>query len=111
MKEITCFNVLQTLSDGVCIVDKDYKILFWNKKLEQWSQKNQSACVGEILTKLYPQLNTVAYKTRIDQVLHNGPPAFFSMLLHHHLFDFKKPDGSDQAQRVTVAPLKMVMKH
>ena len=106
MKSLTCFHVLQTLSDGVCIVDQDYNIVFWNKRLEQWSQQAESEFVGQKLTALYPRLNDIAYKTRIDQVLQNGPPAFFSMLLHHHLFDFKNPDGSLQAQRVTVTSLR-----
>ncbi|WP_051938011.1 PAS domain-containing hybrid sensor histidine kinase/response regulator [Ghiorsea bivora] len=106
MKSLMCFDVLQTLPDGVCIVDKDYKIVFWNKRLVQWSQQAESVFVGQKLTDLYPRLAGLAYKTRIDQVLHNGSPAFFSMLLHHHLFDFQKPDGSLQAQRVTVTSLR-----
>ncbi len=100
-----CFDLLQTLPDGVCIVDQDYNIVFWNKRLVQWSQQAASRFVGQKLTDLYPSLDSPAYRIRIDQVLRNGPPAFFSMLLHHHLFDFKNPDGSLQAQRVTVAPL------
>jgi PAS domain S-box-containing protein len=72
----------------------------------QWSQQAESMFIGQKLTDLYPHLDSPAYKTRIDQVLHNGPPAFFSMLLHHHLFDFKNPDGSLQAQRVTVTSLR-----
>ncbi|MDQ6980701.1 MAG: PAS domain S-box protein [Ghiorsea sp.] len=99
-------DVLQSLSDGVCIIDQNYRIIFWNKQLEKWSKYGADDLLGKRLDDVYPHLKEMKYKLRIDQVLQQGPPAFFSMLLHHHVFSFPLRDGSMQAQRVTVSPLR-----
>lgn len=99
-------DALQNLSDGVCIINQDYRIVFWNKRLEKWSKHSADDMLGQHLDDIYPHLKDVEYKLRIDQVLQHGPPAFFSMLLHHHVFEFPLRDGSMQAQRVTVSPLR-----
>ena len=99
-------DALQNLSDGACIIDNDYRIVFWNKRLEKWSKHSANDMLGQHLDHIYPHLKEASYKLRIDQVLQYGPPAFFSMLLHHHVFPFQLDDGSVQPQRVMVSPLQ-----
>ena len=101
-----CAEALQNLSDGMCIIDQNYRIVLWNKRLEKWSKHSANDLLGQRLDDVYPHLKEVEYKLRIDQVLQHGPPALFSMLLHHHIFTFQLDDGSVQAQRVTVSPLR-----
>ncbi len=98
-------DALNSLADGVCIIDQAYRVVFWNKRMEQWSQKQAADMQGACLLDIYPELNDIRYTMRIGQVLAGGPPAFFSMLLHHHMFPFRQADGALQPQRVTVSPL------
>ncbi|MDX8387177.1 MAG: PAS domain S-box protein [Ghiorsea sp.] len=100
------FDMLNASPDGICVVDENYNIIFWNLRLEQWSKKKCQHFVGQKLTDMFPNLLQSKYKTRLDQVLENGPPAVFSALLHHHLFEFLTPNGSVQAQRVTISSFK-----
>jgi len=106
LNNISYDKVLDALPDGTCIIDSDYQVVFWSKRLEQWSGQGKEHYIGKKLTILFPNLLQPSYKTRIDQVLENGPPAVFSALIHHHLFEFLCPDQSVQAQRVTVSHLR-----
>jgi len=99
------FDLLHVIPDGVCIIDGDYHIVFWNKRLEKWSGQNQQEMLNKNIMELFPNLLRAQYRLRIDQILDNGPPAIFSAQLHHHLLAFDRLDGSFQPQQVTVTPI------
>ncbi|MDX8382457.1 MAG: PAS domain S-box protein [Ghiorsea sp.] len=99
------FELLHVIPDGACIIDGDYHVIFWNKRLVQWSGMSQESVLGKNIMELFPSLLRTKYRLRIDQVLDNGPPAIFSSQLHHHLLEFTRPDASIQPQQVTITPI------
>ncbi|MDQ6989557.1 MAG: PAS domain S-box protein [Mariprofundaceae bacterium] len=100
--QATALQALDFIPHGICIIDENYHIVFWNKQLSTWSQQQPNNVLKKNIMEMFPRLLQTQYRLRIDQVLDHGPPALFSTQLHHHLFDFACPDGSMQPHQVTI---------
>jgi PAS domain S-box-containing protein len=87
---------------GICIVNKEKRILLWNRTLEDWSGLAQEEVNGKKLDELYPHLQSVSYRLRIDQVLEGGPPAIFSSQLHASFIPCRMQDGTLRVQHTSV---------
>ncbi len=90
---------------GICIIKKDYSIVFWNKCLEGWSGIKRNEILGKNLFELYPYLNSHSYKTRIDMMFKGMPPTVFSALLHKYFFKFKISQSEYQTHSATLMSL------
>ena len=73
------------LPHGYCLIDEQYKILSWNRSLEEWSGKLRSEMIGRCLTDIQPKLCDPAYKSRFDLVFKTGTPFVFSPLIHKQI--------------------------
>ncbi|MEN9685796.1 MAG: hypothetical protein RLZZ28_1582 [Bacteroidota bacterium] len=64
-------NVLNSITDGFFIVDREWKVLFWNKAAEIILQKTEEAIVGRNVWDVFPDLNNlrehVDYKTVFEK--------------------------------------------
>ena len=60
------FKLYDFVPIGICIINRDYTILFWNKCIEGWSGISRTEILGKNLLELYPRLYEPAYKKRID---------------------------------------------
>jgi len=99
-------SVITEFSDalpvGICVLDPEMTIILWNRTLAEWSGRSFEEVVGKNLLDLYPDLDTPAYRTRIDQVLDGGPPAVFSSQLHTSFIPCRKADGMLRVQQTSV---------
>ena len=88
MKPATDFSFESSLLDqvpfGVCIVEKCYTVVFWNRILEEWSGIAHGDICGTSLLERFPHLTENRYLRRLDAVLEGGPPVIFSPQLHPH---------------------------
>ena len=73
------------LPHGYCLIDEQYKILSWNRSLEEWSGTLRSEMIGRCLTDIQPKLCDPAYKSRFDLVFKTGTPFVFSPLIHKQI--------------------------
>lgn len=96
------YFALEHLPVGICITDDQYRILFWNLRLEKWSGVAKSEISGRLLTEVYPHFAEKKYATRLEQVLNSGPAALFSSQLHPHMFPIALPDGTFRVQNTTL---------
>ncbi len=96
------FKLFDDMPIGVCIINKDYKVLYWNDTLEDWTNITKEQIVGKQLMVYFPGFNTYSYSILIEGVFEGGPPAIFSSQLHKSLFPSKTYDGELRVQNTTV---------
>lgn len=96
------FEVTRYFPEGVCVFDKEYRVVFWNKILEEWTGLELSEIKGRQLTDLYPHLREIIFCERVDDVLAGGPPVIFSSQLHESIIPAFLPGGEPRIQTSTV---------
>ena len=106
MNQQNNLSVLTEFSDalpvGICVLDREMTIVLWNRTLAEWSGHSGEEMVGKSFLDLYPNLDTPAYRTRINLVLDGGPPAVFSSQLHTSFIPCRKADGMLRVQQTSV---------
>ena len=99
------FSVLDRVPIGLCVIDRDFTVLFWNRTLEQWTKKSKKEIVGTNLKTHFPQLDAPKYQSRLKQVFNNGLPAVFSPQLHQSLISSNLRNGKPRIQNTNVTPI------
>lgn len=99
------FAILDHIPMGVFALDVDYNIVFWNRRLEEWTGINRHAILNDAIENHYPHLTEPRYTSRLDGVLAGGPPVIFSSPLHNHIIPALLPDGEKRIQETTVIPV------
>lgn len=96
------FKVLDNVPVGVCVIDKDYRVLFWNRCLEDWTVVNREFILGTSLIDNFPCLDEAKYRMRIDSIFRHGPPVIFSARLHRNMFPSYMLNGELRSQNTIV---------
>jgi len=99
------FKLYDYLPIGVCIVDRNYKVLYWNKCLEGWTNRLIKEMIGKNLIEEFNHLNEPTFRTRFDLMFDNKPPMVFSSHLHKYIFPIETPSGKYQSQYATLTSL------
>jgi PAS domain S-box-containing protein len=99
------FSVLDRVPIGLCVIRRDFAVLFWNRTLEQWTKISRKEIIGTNLKTHFPQLDEPKYQSRLGQVFKNGLPAVFSPQLHQSLIGSNQPNGKPRIQSTNVTPL------
>ncbi|MDE4908707.1 PAS domain-containing protein [Methanogenium marinum] len=102
----TIWNILEYLPVGVCIIDRDYTVHFWNSCMEQWTGKNKGELTGMDLREYFPRIKRASFQDRLGNIFTGSPPVTFSSQIHSYIFDARLPDGTMQKQQTTVLPLE-----
>lgn len=90
---------------GICVIDRNYNVKFWNKTLRGWTGYSREEIIGKNLLEIYPHLNHPVYKLRIDLMFNGHPPTIFSSLLHKYFFPIEIADGEFQMQSATLTAM------
>ena len=102
------FNVLDRVPIGLCVINRDFIVLFWNRTLEQWTKILKTEIIGTDLKTHFPQLEEPKYQTRLKQVFNNGLPAVFSPQLHQSLIPSNLPNGKPRVHNTNVTPIPAI---
>ena len=94
----TIWHVLEYLPVGVCIVDSDYTVHFWNSSMEQWTGKKRDEITGTDLRSHFPRINKSGFQDRLKSIFTGNSPVVFSSQLHAYIFDAPLADGSMRRQ-------------
>jgi signal transduction histidine kinase/DNA-binding response OmpR family regulator len=105
-KSIDSLAALNFMPLGVCVVDKRYTVLFWNRIFESWTKIPAADIVGKDLREVFPHLGDPKYTARFDVIFEGGPPAIFSTQLHRYLIPSTLANGQPRLQHTTVAALR-----
>ena len=96
------FNLFDTVPLGICVLQQDLIVLFWNSYLEEWTKIPRDKILGTEITKYFPHLQQTQYITRLHQIFQGGPPTIFSSQLHKHIIPAPLPQGKLRIQHTTV---------
>lgn len=101
------FRITELFPVGVCVIDRDFRIIFWNRLLEDWTQKSLNDIRSKSLLDLYPHLRDMIFFERAEDVLSGGPPVIFTSELHKYVIPVFLPSGEPRIQTTTVLPFMM----
>ncbi|MBU2097285.1 MAG: GGDEF domain-containing protein [Gammaproteobacteria bacterium] len=104
------FQLLQTLDNGLVMLDRNYTITLWNGFMENHSGIHVSHARGKNLFDLFPDLPETWLKRKIDSVIKLQTRAFCTWEEHPRVFNFKstRPLTGHSAlmfQNITLIPL------
>lgn len=99
------YRVLNYVPVGICIFDKNYHVLFWNKCLANWSRVDPSDIVGKNIIEQFATLDSPGFKERVDYVFSGGPPVLFSSQLHRNTIPCMLSDGSYMIQKTVISSM------
>ena len=80
------FEILHYVPLGMCIIDRNYKVLLWNEYIEEWTGIKRDNIVGENIGKYFSHFKEPKYRIRIDAIFNEGVPVIFSSQLHKNIF-------------------------
>jgi len=87
---------------GICVLRKDYVVLFWNNCLEDWTGISKGRIIGTNIAEHFPHLKTSKYQSRLKDIFEGGPPTIFSSQLHKNIFPSPLENGQSRIQHTTV---------
>jgi PAS domain S-box-containing protein len=99
------YSALDFAHTGMCIIDRDYIVVFWNKRLVEWTSVSKDDIIGKNITQFCPALKERRNTIRLDQIFNAGPPVIFSSQIHKHLFPAPLANGEYRIQHVTVSAI------
>ena len=82
------FSGLDYAPVGMCVINKDYLVLYWNRCLEGWSGITAAGIVGSDLRVRFTHLKHPKYQSRLDTIFQGGaagrflipaPPTYHSL--------------------------------
>ncbi len=95
-------KVLDHIPVGICIVDRDYKVLFWNNCMRDWCAIGKDEILGADFRSYFPQFREQMYSHRIADIFDGGAPTIFSPQLHKNMLSAYLPNGEPRIQHTTV---------
>lgn len=96
------FEVLDHVPVGMWIINRDYKVLFWNRCIEDWTGTGRNDILGGDFTSHFPHFKQRKYSDRISSVFDSGAPIIFSSQLHGNIFGLFLPNGEPRIQHTTI---------
>lgn len=99
------YSLMDHVPNGICIMDNNWNILFWNRCLEDWTGRTRQTVLGQDLRRLYPSFAQAHYQSRLGLLFEGGPPVILSAQLHKDLFQEPGHQTRGQVYQTTVTAL------
>ena len=90
---------------GMCVIDRNFTVIFWNECLEDWTGIPRAATLGKDVRQFCPRFANEYYTQRIKSVFADSAPVVFSSQLHKNLFPAILYNGEPQIQHVKLTIL------
>ncbi|WP_432809944.1 ATP-binding protein [Pantanalinema sp. GBBB05] len=104
----SAFSLLDAVSVGICILQKDGTVRFWNRHLEHWTGIARTQIVGQAIAAYFPHLAEPKYRDRLNHTFQQGGRVIFSAQFHPHLIPCQLANGTLQVQRSIAEPIRRV---
>lgn len=105
-RTVTAFGAFDRIPMGAFILRGDLAVLFWNRRLEEWTGIRRDDILGTRIDARFPHLGDSKYAVRLRDVFAGGPPAIFSSQLHKYIIPAPLPDGERRIQHTTVTAIQ-----
>lgn len=96
------FSLLDQVPLGICVLQSNQVVLFWNCCLEEWTKIPRKQILGTGINEHFPHFNQPQYAQRLQQIFQGGPPTIFSSQLHKYIIPAPLPQGRSRIQHTTV---------
>jgi len=97
------FNQFDHLHIGIFIIDENYKVIFWNKTIAEWTKIKKDTIETNNLLDFFPNLSQKKYSRRLSWILDGGPPIIFSPQLHPYLISCPLSNSKNRIVKTTVS--------
>ncbi|MEA1980130.1 MAG: ATP-binding protein, partial [candidate division Zixibacteria bacterium] len=107
MDMIDKFSLLDTITNGIFVVDKDIQVVFWNKTLVQWSGHSKEQMHGTYLLDHYPDLSNSYAIMRLNEVFEQEVPVYLSERLNKYFIPIKYNENNENlmSQSTHISPI------
>ncbi|WP_040466893.1 sensor domain-containing diguanylate cyclase [Geminocystis herdmanii] len=99
------FTILDHIPVGVCIIQQDMTVIFWNKCLEKWTNISRHQILNQKIYDFFPHLIKPKYYNRIQNIFKGSPATIFSSQLHKHIIPSPLSNGNLRIQHTIVTPI------
>jgi len=99
------YSVLDSVSIGICIIDKDYIVQFWNEYMEEYTGFSKNEIQQKLLFDVFPAFQNKIYEARINNIFIGWPPVIFSSRLHTPFFLSKDIYNTKRYQDIIITPV------
>ncbi|MFC1885061.1 diguanylate cyclase [Thermodesulfobacteriota bacterium] len=103
-------KIVDILDMGVVVLDRELKVVLWNRWMAENSRFPQEEVKGRKIMEIFPGLEEKGFRWKAENVFKIGTFAFFSQKLHQYLFPFPLTshlltDFEYMQQNITIAPI------
>ncbi|NOU16436.1 MAG: PAS domain-containing sensor histidine kinase [Bacteroidales bacterium] len=99
------YSLFDYISVGVCIINRDYRVQFWNEYMEAYTGYSSSEIINKPLNEFFPAFENEKYRDLVENVFIGWPPVILSSRLHSPFFTFKEQENKDRFQDLTIVPI------
>jgi len=82
-------ELLDSISTGICILDKNYRVVFWNDFMQFYTGVDKDTILGHQVEEFFPEFGREIYREGIDLIFKGWPPLFYASRLNR-LFHIAK---------------------
>ena len=90
---------------GILVLDPEYRILYWNECLENWTGIHRAQLLESDARVSFPSIAKSSYSKRIERVFRDGVPTVFSPQLHSPFIQCEVAPGVSRVQYITVTSI------
>lgn len=106
-----CRQIVDTLSQGLIVLDRELRVRYWNRWMAQHSRKDFEEVSGRCIMDIFPDLKQKGFLWKVNTVFSLGNFAFFSQRLHQSIFPlsatrYLEAGFEMMQQNVVIAPLR-----
>ena len=105
LSTINRFDVLDKVPVGILVLDPEYRILYWNECLENWTGIHRAQLLESDARVSFPSIAKSSYSKRIERVFRDGVPTVFSPQLHSPFIQCEVATGVSRVQYITVTSI------
>ncbi|HEX2982607.1 MAG TPA: ATP-binding protein, partial [Ignavibacteriales bacterium] len=98
------FYLFDYVTDGICLIDKEYRVIFWNKVLENWTSIKRNKIINNKIFHFFEKLVEYKFIERLEEVLQGGTNIILSAQFHEYVIPCPLPNGRYRLQNVTITP-------
>jgi signal transduction histidine kinase/ActR/RegA family two-component response regulator len=99
------FSLFDQIPIGICVLQSDYRVIFWNQCLEEWTNIPRDRIHGQSIREFCPHFQQAIYVHRLTPIFAGGPPTIFSSQLHPHIIPSLFAEGQPRVQHTTVTAI------
>ena len=104
--------ICNTVDNGIIVLDKDLRVLFWNRWLETRTGLEASNIINKNILDFYSNINEKKLKRKITTALKLNSPTFYTPQTDNFLINIEINNISDRVfnqmqQSITITPLDL----